>query len=94
MYWSKIVSVSTVVFFVFGFAVIDSALAGEKMKWHGTGINTVWEQIEGGDGHVVGISKSKQIYINETTGEKNHSVNIGLMEIIPKRNSLPVMGMA
>ena len=84
MSWSKIVAVSTVVLFVFGFAMIDSAFAGEKMKWHGTGITTVWEQIEAGDGHVVGIFKSKQIYINETTGEKTHSINMGLMDINPK----------
>ena len=88
MSWSKIVAVSTVVLFVFGFVVIDSAFAGEKMKWHGTGINTVWEKIEAGDGHVVGISKSKQIYINEITGEKTHSVSIGLMDINPKKKQV------
>ena len=85
MSWSKMVAVSTAVLFIFGFAVINSAFAGEKMKWHGTGITDVWEQIEVGDGHVVGIYKSKQIYINETTGEKTHSANIGLMEINPKK---------
>jgi hypothetical protein len=83
---SKIVAISTVVLFVFGFVLIDSAVAGEKMKWHGTGINVKWEQIEVGDeeGHVIGISESKQIYINETTGEKGISVSIGLMDINPK----------
>ena len=33
MSWSKIAAVSTVVFFVFGFVMIDSAVAGEKIKW-------------------------------------------------------------
>lgn len=56
------------------------------MKWHGTGINVKWEQIEVGDeeGHVIGISESKEIYINETTGEKGIAVSIGLIDINPK----------
>ena len=88
MSWSKIVAVSTVVLFVFGFATMDFALAGEKMKWHGTGVNVVWESLEVGDGHIVGISKSKQIYINETTGEKSHSLSIGIMDINPKKKQV------
>jgi hypothetical protein len=92
MSWSKSVAVSTVVLFVFGFAMIDSAFAGEKMKWTGTGITTVWEQIEVGDGHVVGIGKSKQIYINETTGEKSHAVSIGLYDINPKGKRVSAQG--
>ena len=88
MSWSKIVAVSTVVLFIFGFVMIDSAFAGEKVKWHGTGITTVWENIEIGEGHVVGIFKSNQIYINETTGEKQSSVSIGVMEINPKMKQI------
>ena len=88
MSWSKIVAVSTVVFIVFGFAVIDSVLAGEKMKWHGTGVTTEWEQFEVSEGHIVAISKVNQIYINETTGEKTHSVSIGVMDINPKKKQV------
>ena len=84
MSWSKIFAVSIVVLFVFGIATMDFALAGEKQKWNGTGITVVWDQIEVGEGHMVGIFKSKQIYINKATGEKNSSVSIGVMEINPK----------
>jgi hypothetical protein len=75
----------TLIYF-YGIATIDCAVAGEKTKWHGTSINVTWEQIEVGDveGHVIGISKNKQIYINETTGEKITSVSIGLNDINPK----------
>ncbi len=38
MSMSKILAVTSVVVFVFGIAPIDCAVAGEKMKWHGTGI--------------------------------------------------------
>jgi hypothetical protein len=92
MFWSKMLAVSTVVLCVFGFAMIDSAFAEEKMKWTGTGITTVWEQVEVGDGHLVGIGKSMQIYINETTGEKSHSVSIGLWDINPKGKKVSAHG--
>jgi hypothetical protein len=87
MSWSKIFTVITVVLIIFGIATINNAVAGEKYKWHGTSIGVKWEQIEVGDeeGHVIGISESKQIYINETTGEKTTSVSIGLMDINPKK---------
>jgi hypothetical protein len=88
MSWSKIVAVTTVVLLVFGFAMIDSAFAGEKMKWHGTGITTVSEQIKLDEGHIVSIGKSKQIYIDETTGEKSHSVSIGIYDINIKKQQM------
>lgn len=90
MSMSKILAVTAVVVFVFGIATIDCAVAGEKMKWHGTSIGVKWEQIEVGDeeGHVIGISKAKQIYINETTGEKTTSISIGLMDINPKKGQV------
>ena len=40
MPWSKIATVSAVVLFVFGFVMIDSAVAGEKIKWQGTSLTT------------------------------------------------------
>ena len=86
MSWRKIFTITTVVLFLIGIATIDRAVAGEKQKWHGTGINVKWEQIEVGDeeGHVIGISETKQIFINETTGEKMTSGSFGLMDINPK----------
>ncbi len=65
---------------IIGLCVADLAIAGEKVKAHGASTIVKWEQIEVGDveGHVIAISESKQIYINELTGEKSTSVSIGL----------------
>lgn len=69
---SKLLAIFTMALFVFGVAIINYAVAGEKNKWHGTGVTTKWEQIEVGDeeGHVVAIAEAKQVYINEATGDK------------------------
>jgi hypothetical protein len=60
--------------------MLNSAMAGEIFKGHGASTIIKWEQIEVGDveGHVIAISKSKQIYFNEATGEKSASISIGL----------------
>ena len=70
----------TVVLFFSCTAMFNFAMAGEKVKAHGASTTVKWEQIEVGDvkGHVIAISESKQIYINELTGEKSTSVSIGL----------------
>jgi hypothetical protein len=83
---SKIIAIITVIIALFYITMVDYAAANDKMKWHGTGINVKWEPLEVGDeeGHVIAITQSKQIYINETTGEKSTSVSIGLMDINPK----------
>ena len=57
--------------------MIEYAVAGEKMKWYGTGINVKWEKIEVGDeeGHVIGNLKPKQNYIT-IVGKFFPSVNV------------------
>ena len=76
MFRSKLFTVITVVLFVFGIAMIDCAVAGEKVKAHGTGVSTKWQQMEVGDeeGHVIAISESKAVYFNEKTGEKETQI--------------------
>ena len=83
MSWSKILTMTTVVLFVFGIAMIDCAVAGEKMKWHGATYTVKWEQIEVGDeeGHVVAITESKQIYFDELTGERWAGSAVNMMDI-------------
>ena len=78
----KLCAVLAIVPFLFGIATIDVAVAGEKFKGYGASTTVKWEQIEVGDkeGHVIALSKSKQIYINEITGEKSASISIGLMD--------------
>lgn len=72
----------TAVLFISGTSMLNSAMAGEKFKGHGASTTVKWEQIEVGDveGHVIAISKSKQIYFNEATGEKSASISIGLYD--------------
>ena len=91
---SKIVAVSTVVLFIFGFVMIDSAVAGEKMKSHGTSFNTEMKQIEVGDeeGHVMIITKSKALYINDITGEKGVGTSVNTLDINPMAKQFSLRG--
>jgi hypothetical protein len=91
---SKLLTVLTVVLFIFGIAAIDCAVAGEKIKWHGTGITTKFEKIEVGDeeGHIIAIAEAKQVFINETTGEKTVSTSKNIMDINPKAGQVTVQG--
>ncbi len=57
---------------VFILSISTSAMAGEKLKSHGTSVTTKYEMMKVGDveGHVIMISESKQVYFNEISGEK------------------------
>jgi hypothetical protein len=94
MSWYKIVAVSVAILFVFGFAMTDSAVAGEKVKWHGTSLVTEMKQIEVGDveGHVMLLSKQKQLYINEATGQKTVSISVNTMDLNPAAKQFSVKG--
>ncbi len=83
---SRIFSFVFAIFFIFSIANIDIAIAGENYKAHGTSYTVKWEQIEVGDeeGHIIGITESKQFYFNETTGEKHPSTSVGIMDINTK----------
>ena len=67
---------------IFIFTMYTFAMAGEKIKVHGTSVTTKSEMMEVGDveGHVIMISESKQVYFNEITGEKFISTGHNLME--------------
>jgi len=94
MSWSKIVAVLTMVLFLFGFAVVDSAFAGEKVKWHGTSFTTETKQMEVGDaeGHIMLLTKQRQLYINEATGEKTVSMSVNTMDINPAAKQFRTTG--
>ena len=94
MSWSKIISATAIITFIFGITTIDCAVAGEKMKYHGTGVSSNWQQIEVGDekGHVLVMFEAKQIFINETTGEKIVSVSKNTMDLNPKAGKITVKG--
>ena len=94
MSWSKILAVSAIVLFVLGIATIDYAVAGEKMKSHGTSFNTEMKQIEVGDeeGHVMIITKSKTLYINDINGMKVVGTSVNTMDINPKAKQFSLRG--
>ena len=94
MSWSKILTVTTMLLFVFGIAMIDGAVAAEKVKFHGTSVTTNSQQMEVGDEeeHVLVIYEAKQIYINEKTGEKFVSTSINTMDINLKTGQGTVKG--
>ena len=87
MFRFKLIAAMNVILFIFGITMVNYAVAGEKFKGHGASTTVKWEQIEVGDeeGHVIALTQSKQIYFNETTGEKTTSVSIGLMDFNIKK---------
>ena len=91
---SKIISVTTIIIFVFGIAMVNCVLAGEKIKVHGTSFTTDWQQTKGGDeeGHILGIQQSTQVYINEITGEKYVSTGTNSFDINPKKGYFTMNG--
>ncbi len=85
MFQSKLFNVLTVVLFLCGITMLNCAVAGEKIKWQGTTLTTETKQIEVGDeeGHVLMLSKSKQLYILPD-GTKLVGDSVSTMDINPK----------
>ena len=94
MFQSKLFNVFTIFLFISVVAMLDCAVAGEKTKWHGTGITTNFQQIEVGDdkGHVLAISEAKQVFINDETGEKMVSISKNTIDLNPKVGQVTVKG--
>jgi hypothetical protein len=93
MSWSKIIAVTTVFLFILGIAIIDCALAGEKIDWHGTSLTIETKQIEVGDveGHVLMLTRSKQLWVLPD-GTKLVGDSINTMDINPKMKQLSLTG--
>jgi hypothetical protein len=94
MSWLKIISATAIIICILGITTIDCAVAGEKTKWHGTGVTSNWQQIEVGDekGHVLAIFEGKQVFINETTGEKMVTIAKNTMDLNPKAGQITIQG--
>jgi len=90
---SKIFALITAILFVFGFVMIDSAMAGEKIKWQGTTLTTETKQIEVGDveGHMLMLSKAKQLYILPD-GTKLVGDSVSTMDLNPKMKQISLTG--
>ena len=69
--------------FIFSMAVIDCALAGEKIKTSATSIRTKWHSIEVGDegGHTIALYENKQVYADDTNGLTSTGVNKGILDM-------------
>jgi hypothetical protein len=80
---SKILAMTALVFFVSGIAMIGSAIAGEKFTLHGVSFGTSWKQAEVGDveGHVLAISESKALFIDNKTGGKSLGTETNFLDI-------------
>ena len=93
MSWFKGFAITAAILLVLGFVMIDSAVAGEKIKWQGTTLTTETKQLEVGDveGHVLMLTKSKQLYILPD-GTKLVGNSINTMDINPKIKQFSVKG--
>ena len=93
---SKFISATTMIIFIFTIAMVNGALAGEKIKikMHGANFNDKWEQIEVGDekGHVLAVYNAKAIYFNEITGEKHASATVNTIDINFKTGQGSIQG--
>jgi hypothetical protein len=93
---SKIISVTTIIIFIFTIAMVNCALAGEKIKYksHGASFQDKWEQIEVGDeeGHVLAVYNTKSIYFNEITGKKSAGFSVNTIDINLKTGQGSVQG--
>jgi hypothetical protein len=83
MFRFKIFSVISVLLFVFGIAMIDSAMAGEKFTAHGVSFVTDSKQVEVGDeeGHMLLIIEQKALYINDKTAQRRVGTSKNLIDI-------------
>jgi len=89
MFKSKLVILTTVIVFVFGFIVLDFAAAGEKrqIKSHGASYTTTVNQIEVGDeeGHIILTFENRSIYFSEINGDRFADKGVGFMDINPNK---------
>ena len=74
--------------------MIASPADAEKWKWHGTSFTTEVQKMDVGDeeGHVLTISKSQQLWVNETTGEIWTGTGVNIYDINPKAGKMTFRG--
>jgi hypothetical protein len=94
MLTSKLLRITMVVLFVLGVVIFASSVSAEMMKWTGTSFPTDWQPVEVGDqeGHVMGISKMKYLWVNSKTGERALGSSVNMMDINPKAMKATLQG--
>ena len=91
---SKLLRISIAVLLVLGVVILASPVAAEMAKWTGTGFTTDWQQVEVGDqeGHIFGIGKMKNLYIDSNTGVKTVGSSVYTMDLNPKAMKATLQG--
>ena len=76
-------SVAAVMLYVSVMAVINCAMAGDKIKTSATSVRTKWHSIEVGDagGHTIALYVNKQVYADDINGLKSTGVNKGILDM-------------
>jgi len=95
MSWSKCFALTAAILFILGIAMIDCAVAGEMIKWHGMTNTVETKQIEVGDmeGHVMLVTKSKQLYFNDAKNDERWvGDSVSTMNINPKMKQMSLTG--
>lgn len=69
--------------FAFGMAMLDCAVAGEKVRASATSVRTKWHSIEVGDegGHTIAVYENKNVYFDGKTGEKSTGISKGILDM-------------
>ena len=93
---TKIISAIAIIIFLFVVAMLNNAVAGEKqkIKAHGVSHTVKSEQIIVGDeeGHILVISESRAVYIDEISGERRSDRGVHFIDINPNSRSVSLQG--
>ena len=93
---TKIISAIAIIIFLFVVAMLNNAVAGEKqkVKVHGVSHTVKSEQIIVGDveGHILVISESRAVYIDEISGERRNSRAVYFVDVNPNSKSVFIQG--
>ena len=96
MYRTKIISLTAISIFLFVVPGLSNVVAGEKhkIKAHGVGHTVKSEQIVVGDveGHVLMISESNAVYIDDVTGERRADRAVNFVDFNPNAGSVSMQG--
>ena len=91
---SKLFRISIAILFVLGVVMIASPAAAEKWIFHGTSFNTEVQNMDVGDkeGHMLLLTKSQQLYVNETRGDIVTGTSVSTMDINPTAMKMTLQG--
>ncbi len=79
----KVLMAVTVILFILGIVMIDSAGAGEKFKGTATSVRTKWHPINVDDeeGHVIAVYENTNVYSKNENGETPTGISKGTIDM-------------